>query len=488
MTSFAPSSLTKSQAQAVRAERARRALARRHVLDFTNFTLPHYAPDPVHGLIAATLDQVVAGQVKRSMIFAPPQHGKSELVSVRLPAFWLAHHPDLPVGLTSYAASLAEKHSQEARDLIESDEYARLFPGLRTRDDSRAKNFWRLAGQRGGLLAAGVGGPITGHGFGLGIVDDPFENWAQAQSLTVRNAVWDWWRGTFRTRIWEDGAIVFITTRWHEDDLAGRLLAEQASEWTVLRLPALAETQEERDENHRRMHLLLGQPDPLGRAPGEPLAPRRFGPEALRALRRDTGSIVWASEYQGAPRAPEGNRFKRHWFKIVDAAPATAARVRYWDKAGTEGGGKFTAGVLIARASGRYCVEDVERGQWSALEREARMQATAARDEARYGNTVHIWLEQEPGSGGKESAEASVRNLAGYSVHLDKVTGDKDVRLEPFAAQCEAGNVDLVRGAWNGAYLDELCAIPNGAFRDQSDASGGGFNKLPKALEGQLVY
>jgi predicted phage terminase large subunit-like protein len=427
----------------------------------------------------------VAGELKRLMIFAPPQHGKSELASVRLPAFWMGRRPDDPVILTSYAASLAESKSRQARSAVESDEFATLFPKVRTRQDSRAVDHWELSGHRGGMLAVGVGGPITGHGTFLGIIDDPFENWKQAQSLTIRNAVWEWYRTTFRTRIWEGGAIVLIMTRWHEDDLAGRILSEQAADWTVLRLPATAETQEERDSNNARMGLPFGEPDLLGRQPGEPLCPRRYSSAALADLRRDVGSLGWQAEYQGTPRAPEGNRFKRAWFGLVNAIPAGCSLVRYWDKAGTQDGGARTAGVLMARSpDGAYYVVDAIVGQWGALERERTIRQTAELDARQYANRVHVWLEQEPGSGGKESAEATIRNLSGFPAHKETVTGDKDTRLEPFAAQAEAENVMLVRGAWNSTYLDELTAIPNGQYRDQSDASSGAFNKLAGSTQG----
>lgn len=172
--------------------------------------------------------------------------------------------------------------------------------------------------------------------------------------------------------------------------------------------------------------------------------------------------------------------FKREWFtQFVDAAPVEAFRVRYWDKAGTQGGGKFSSGMLMAKTPfGIYYVEDVTRGQWSAKEREDVIKQTAELDRIRYGNTVHIWHEQEGGSGGKESAENTNRNLAGYIVHADHVTGDKVTRSYPYQAQCEAGNVRLVRGAWNQAYIDELTGFPNGAFSDQVDSSSGAFNKL----------
>ncbi len=173
----------------------------------------------------------------------------------------------------------------------------------------------------------------------------------------------------------------------------------------------------------------------------------------------------------------EGALFQRDWLCVVEERPAQAQRVRYWDKAATEGGGARSAGVLIARTDrGLYYVEDVVCGQWSALKREQIMRATAERD----GREVAIWTEQEPGSGGKESAEASVRNLAGFSVHTDRVSGSKCERAAPLAAQCEAGNVKIVRGAWNQGYLEELCSFPLGSFADQVDASSGAFNKLAR--------
>ena len=174
---------------------------------------------------------------------------------------------------------------------------------------------------------------------------------------------------------------------------------------------------------------------------------------------------------------PEGSMFRRDWFAIIEATPPSARRVRYWDKAATEGGGARTAGVLLARSGqGLYTIEDVVKGQWSALARERMMRVTAEKD----GPAVSIWVEQEPGSGGKESAEASVRNLAGFSVRRDPVSGEKVSRAEPLAAQAEAGNVRLLRGAWNQDYLDELCAFPLAHFKDQVDATSGAFNKLAR--------
>jgi predicted phage terminase large subunit-like protein len=174
-------------------------------------------------------------------------------------------------------------------------------------------------------------------------------------------------------------------------------------------------------------------------------------------------------------RPMSGLIFNRGWFELVKAAPVEGSRVRYWDKAGTAGGGDYSCGVRLARSeAGLYYVEDVIRGQWSSLERNNVMLQTARHDGA--ACTIHI--EQEPGSGGKESAETSVRMLAGYPVHAEPVTGDKVTRAQPLSAQCEAGNVKLVAAPWNEPYLAELHAFPVGAHDDQVDASSGAFNKL----------
>lgn len=305
----------------------RREAARENLVDFTTFTFGLYRPDPAHRLIASALDRVVSGDLKRLMIFAPPQSGKSQLVSVHLPAFWLGHHPNDPVILCTYAASLAHNKSREARNLVESQEYAELFPNVATDGTSRAVDHWELAPPlRGGLLAAGVGGPITGHGAKLGAIDDPFENWEQAYSPTIREKVWEWWRGTFRTRIWEDGAIILVLTRWHEDDLAGRILLDQGDQWEVLRLSATGETQQDRDKRNEKIGLEVGLPDPLEREVGEALCPTRFSIGALAQIKVDVGTIVWESQYMGCPVRPEGNRFKRSWFKIVDTYPRQVAK------------------------------------------------------------------------------------------------------------------------------------------------------------------
>lgn len=181
-------------------------------------------------------------------------------------------------------------------------------------------------------------------------------------------------------------------------------------------------------------------------------------------------------------RESAGKVFNRAWFQPLPAKWAQATRIRYWDKAGTEGGGKYTAGVLMALApNGQVCIEDVVRGQWSAANREPVIKQTAQAD----GPGVTIWIEQEPGSGGKESADSTILNLRGYTVFADRVTGDKLTRANPLAAQSQAKNVFLLAGLWNEAFLREAHAFEaKAAFKDQIDAASGAFNKLVPAGRG----
>lgn len=462
------------------------------LLDFVQKTYVRYHADQFHVQVASDLEEVVRGRINRMMIFAPPQHGKSELVSVRLPPYWFGNRPDDPIILASYGSTLAVRNSRLARNIIESPEYRLFFPNIQTDPQSRSSLQWNLAGFRGQCLAVGVGGPVTGHGAMLGIIDDPHKDWAEAQSKTIRDSVWDWWKGTFYTRIWEGGAILIIMTRWHEDDLAGRLMASEGEKWTVRRYPALAEDVKARQifakKNPRIVQDL--EHDIVGREPGLPLAPTRFSRETLESVRDTVGSMVWSAEYQGSPTAPEGNRFKRSWFEIKDAAPAVGRRIRYWDKAGTDGSGARSAGLLLLKPDDDpfWYVENVVYGQWSAFERNKIIKQTARFDAGRTGNSVTIWLEQEGGSGGKESGEISISDLAGFPVFVETATGSKDVRLEPVRAQCEAGNVKLIEGEWNWEFLEEVCSIPNGRFRDMADALSGAFNKMSEdnVLEGDM--
>lgn len=461
--------------------------ARSSLLKFAEYTFPGYLVDPGQVAIARHLQAVLDGRIKRLMVFAPPQHGKSELVSIRFPAFWFAKRPDDPIILTSYGADHANDKTYLARQAIESNQTQELFPDLEISPDTRGRTNWRIKNRKGNIVSAGVRGPITGHGAMLGIIDDPFKNYQEAESRDLRNHVWEWYRTTFRTRLWQNSAIILVMTRWHEDDLAGRLLKSQQAKWTVLRLPAIAENQKEWDANAKYLELehLLGKKDPAGRSPGEALCPQRFSKDTLLELQTDVGTMAWAGQYMGVPRLPEGNLIKRDWYKIVEPhhLPIEGSTfVRYWDKASTEGGGGArSAGVLQCRsATGQYFVVDAVAGRWDTYDRDQVILETAQRDRATFGMVENV-IEQEPGSSGKDSYKSTAAQLGGFLVDKDSPTGSKISRLGPFEGQSKAGNVAVVRGAWNYDWLDEMTAVPAGAYWDYPDATSGGFSRIHQA-------
>lgn len=416
------------------------------------------------------------GEWDRVLIDWPPRHGKSLIVSRLFTAYYLRRFPDRWVGLASYGADLAYTMSRAAREHYRESGGQFATEGVENWD----------TGQGGGMWAAGVGGPATGKGFSLGLIDDPLKNAEDAASETIREKQKEWYRSTFYTRQAPDAAIIVIQTRWHEDDLTGWLLAQEAGDdeeperWHIVHMPAIAEA-----EAQAFPATCTVEPDL--RQPGEALCPQRYDAERLRRIERRVGSYFWAALYQGRPRPPDGAMFKRDWFAVLRQSPQVIARVRYWDKAASvKAGAKYTAGVLMGLcADGRIVVEHVVRGQWTTGERRRVMLQTAQADAARTGNGVVICIEQEPGSSGLDSVNDEIRLLAGYPVFADRPTGDKDTRMLPLVAQAEAGNVALLDGDWNLTFVDELVALPFGRYRDQSDGASGAFNRLMEMMAAQ---
>lgn len=243
---------------------------------------------------------VALGDTNRLMVFLPPRHGKSWLVSQYFPAWYLGMFPDKRVILTAYEADFAATWGRRARDVL--NEYGHSVFGVEVNNKSSAANRWDIKNQDGGMVTAGVDGPITGKGADILVIDDPVKNYEAANSQTYRDKSWEWYQSTAYTRLEPDGAIILIMTRWHEDDLAGRLInnmqMDSGEQWDVINLPAIAE------EN-----------DMLGRKPGEPLWPRRYGLRELQRIKYTIGSYWWSSQYQQQPQPPGGGLLKRNWIK-----------------------------------------------------------------------------------------------------------------------------------------------------------------------------
>lgn len=226
------------------------------------------------------------------LVEVPPRHGKSELISKYVPAWYLGLRPQDRVILASYEAGFARSWGRRSRDLLST--YGHLF-GVSVREDVYAQDEWETD-QGGGMLTAGVGGAVTGRGANLIIVDDPHKNAEEALSQTMREKVWDWWQSTLYTRLEPDGVMVIMQTRWHEDDLAGRALAKSGLPWARIRLPAIAEDN-----------------DPLGRLPGQALWPQRYNAEALATIKDTVGSYWWSALYQQSPTPVGDTLYRREW-------------------------------------------------------------------------------------------------------------------------------------------------------------------------------
>lgn len=422
-----------------------------------------FKPNWHQRVVCRALERVVLGRTRRLILNIPPRSGKTEMAVINFMAWSLGLFPDSEFIHSSYSKRLATANTYAVRALMQHERYRAVFPWTALQDDSRAKDEFRTH-QGGVVYATGAEGTITGYGAGkmrdgfggAVVIDDPHKA-GEAASPVMRANVIDWFQTTMETRKNRpETPIIVVMQRLHEDDLSGFLLGGGNGEaWEHVCIPALD------DE-------------------GGSFWPEQF-PEADLKRREIANPYVFAGQFMQAPAPKGGGMFPVDRFQIVDLPPApqdVSARVRYWDKAGTADGGAFTAGVLMHRLKdGRFCVADVRRGQLGALDRERLIRSTAEAD----GPDVVVHVEQEPGSGGKESAEATVRQLAPFRAYADRPTGDKATRAEPYAAQVQAGNVLLVRAPWNRAFMDEHELFPNGKFKDQVDASAAAFVKLASA-------
>nr|QNO41540.1 hypothetical protein MPGNBCFJ_00004 [Methanosarcinales archaeon ANME-2c ERB4]QNO42054.1 hypothetical protein NIICAKKE_00004 [Methanosarcinales archaeon ANME-2c ERB4]QNO42299.1 hypothetical protein OEDCDHIP_00016 [Methanosarcinales archaeon ANME-2c ERB4]QNO42459.1 hypothetical protein LBOOMNCC_00012 [Methanosarcinales archaeon ANME-2c ERB4]QNO42695.1 hypothetical protein LJMFLAAN_00006 [Methanosarcinales archaeon ANME-2c ERB4] len=414
-------------------------------------------------MLSDKLTQVAAGNLKRLMVFMPPRHGKSQLISQFFPAWYLGHHPDNRIILTSYEADFAASWGWKVRNVFE--EFTTETFGLSIRSDSSARNRWDIKDHVGGMNTAGVGGAITGKGADLMIIDDPVKNAEDANSDLKRSKTWDWYQSTAYTRLEPDAAIILIMTRWHPGDLGGLLLKDMEAggeQWEILNFPAIAE------EN-----------DALGRRIGDPLWKKRYSIEDLKRIEDTVSAYWWAAMYQQSPYSRTGGTFKRQDFIITEGG-ARGSQVRFWDLAATEAKqGKdpdWTVGCLMSEHKGKYWIKDVIRVRAEAAEVERIISQAAQLD----GKETRIFMEQEGGASGISLISHYARNiLKGYAFIGVSATGSKPVRAQPFASAVSNGNVYLIAATWNTSFLDEAERFPTAKVHDdQVDAASQAFNLL----------
>lgn len=418
--------------------------------------------------ICAHLEAVTDGRINRLLINVPPGSSKSLIVSV----LWQAWEWG-PKGLRSlrYLATAfneipVKRDTRKCRDLLLSEWYRALWPEvalIRTAEMSFANS---STGAREGIPF----GSLTSQRGDRLIIDDP-HSVKTAESDAERNETTRLFRegATNRLNDQQRSAIVVVMQRLHEADLSG-VIKKLGMEYVHLLLPMEFEVE-------RKCRTSIGFEDPRS-VEGELLDPGRFPRSEVEKLKRDMGSFAYAGQYQQRPAPRSGGMFKRAWFegKTIGAAPKGTRWVRHWDLAATaKKTSARTAGVKIGKApDGSFIVGHSSTTQSEGPEVRKLIKATAETD-TRY---VEISLPQDPGQAGKVQARDMVAMLAGFKAHAEPETGDKVTRAEPFAAQCEAGNVFIIEGAWNEAYLGELCLFPGGAFKDQVDASSGAFARL----------
>jgi predicted phage terminase large subunit-like protein len=419
------------------------------------------------------------------IINIPPGTTKTITCSIMFPVWCWTRWPWMRFITASYSAILSLESAEFSRDLMRSEAFGSVYPDVMIKKDKEGKSNYRvvsLEGDKlvtgGGRLSTSVGGSVTGfHGHIL-IVDDPLNPGQAASDLELATAN-HWIDQTLSTRKTDKKITptILIMQRLHQVDPSGHLMSKEKLSIKHVCLPG---------EISSDGYLGKVKPPELAsQYVNGLLDPSRMDYEILSDLEERLGQYGYASQIGQNPTPPSGGMFKVDNFMIVDSVIPNEVllTVRYWDKAGTEVKGKssnrsaWSVGTKVCKLkSGKFVVIDVKRGRWSTEERERIIRNTAEAD----GTSVVIWQEQEPGSGGKESAEATVRNLAGFLIYSERPTGNKVHRADPYSVQVNNGNVMLLRGEWNREFIEEHRFFPYSRFKDQVDSASGAMSKLVK--------
>ena len=410
-----------------------------------------------HELLISRLQELAEGRIDRLMVQMPPGSAKSTYGSTLFPAWFMARYRRMQVIAVAHTASLAGYFGQGVRRIV--DEHAGWLGAGITKQSKASSRFMLDGGSE--YFAAGVRGPITGRRADLILIDDPVKSWAEAESQVARDALHDWYRGELTARLKPGGRIVLIMTRWHEDDLAGRLLTAEAG-WECLRLPAIAEAG-----------------DVLGREIGEVLWPEWQDAAATARRRLEVGERAFAALYQQTPQPPAASLFKTERVRVVPEAPPVRHCVRAWDLAASlPAAGRspdYTVGLKLGvTQDNEFVILNVVRFQGSPAQVEARIQEVAHED----GTGVVVSIPQDPGQAGVAQIAMLSRGLAGFRIVASPEREAKLVRAMPAATQMDAGNLMMVAAPWNGPLMAELKAFPHDAKDDQVDALSRAVNTL----------
>lgn len=399
------------------------------------------------------------GEATYTIFELPPRHSKSMTITETFPSFFIGKDPSRRVIEISYGDSLARKFGRANREKIERFGPAIFDIHMDPRNSSVTN--WSINKAPGGMISAGLGGAITGEGADLLIIDDPIKNRREADSETYREFLWNEWQDTLQTRLQPGAAVIILMTRWHEDDLIGRLLREDPDKWDRVRLPVLAEEQ-----------------DLLGRAEGEPLwSDYGFDLEWAKRTEKAVGSRSWNALYMQRPRPAEGSAFKRQWLRYYKVPPGKFDEVlQSWDCTFKDTKkSDYVVGQIWGRVEGTFYLLDQVRGK---MDFPSTLQAIRTLS-SKWRQARSILIED------KANGPAVISTLQREIPGIIPITpdGGKEVRAAAVSPYFESGNVfipDPVGAPWVNDYVEELMSFPSGAHDDQVDATTQALNRFGK--------
>ncbi|WP_346235717.1 phage terminase large subunit [Lysinibacillus telephonicus] len=454
---------------------AERELARQNYRDYVEFVhRGQYTHFKHTELICETLQRIADGEQLSVLIEMPPRHGKSMTVTETFPSYYLGRNPDKRVIAAAYSDGLAKKFGRLNRNKF--NEFSPELFNVQLSESNAAVKDWGVEGRAGGMIATGIGGAITGQGADLMIIDDPIKNMKEAMSQLIRDNIWDEWEATLSTRLHDGASVIVIMTRWHEDDLIGRLLARSPRNWIRLRLPAIAE-----DED-----------DLLGRKIGEALCPELgFNEQWAKDKKTEVGSRTWVSLYQQRPAPAGGNIFKREWMKFyvrtqeqkrewglsddVMVLPIHFDKqAQSWDCTFKESEtSDYVAGGVWARKKAQYFLLDVDHRRMGFADT---MKAIRAMSD-KWPKARSKYIEDK--ANGTAIIEMLSDEISGIvPVNPD---GGKEARANAVSPLFEAGNVYLPHPnmcPWVEDLIEELVSFPNAAHDDLVDMTTQALNQL----------